>query len=98
MHKIPDEIMVLHRCDVPCCVNPAHLFLGTNDDNMADMVAKKRDRKARGEDSGNVKLKEADVIHIRRSGISNRELAAMYGVDTSNISRIKTRNTWAWLK
>lgn len=38
--EIPDDMLVCHTCDVPSCINPAHMFLGTNADNLADMAVK----------------------------------------------------------
>jgi hypothetical protein len=52
--EVPDGMMVLHRCDNRRCVNPSHLFLGSNQDNVDDMV--KKDRQARGEKNGRSKL------------------------------------------
>lgn len=79
--EIPNKMCVLHRCDNPACVNPDHLFLGTMNDNMQDMIAKGRDRKAtgdksasrlhpetrcRGENKPAAKLKSVDIPVIRR--------------------------------
>ena len=77
--EVPAGLQVLHRCDNPPCCNPAHLFLGTPGDNMADKVAKGRqakgatsgahskpDRRPRGELHGNAVLSDADVATIRR--------------------------------
>src|SRR5438552_10251708 len=58
--KPPEDIDVLHKCDTPCCVNPNHLFLGTDSDNLRDMYSKHR-RTQRGVANGNNKLTENDV-------------------------------------
>ena len=44
---VPAKLHICHKCDTPCCVNPEHLFLGTNADNLRDMSAKCRGRKSR---------------------------------------------------
>ncbi len=80
---------VLHRCDVPACVNPDHLFLGSQADNVAD-----RDRKGR---SGSAKLSEADVTAIRRavaSGEQQCSVASRHRVSQSAVSLIVTQKTW----
>jgi hypothetical protein len=86
---IPEGLWVLHKCDVPCCVNPEHLFLGTQQDNMDDMHAKKRERHPVGIEHGRTKLTEADVRAIRADSRSSRQLAKLYGVDKTNILAIK---------
>lgn len=91
---IPDETpFVLHRCDNPPCVNPAHLFLGTHDDNMHDMIGKGR-RRTPVERRG--KLSEADVRRIKAllGRVSVYELAKFFGVSARNIRGIKTGRIW----
>lgn len=95
---IPQGMHVLHKCDVPSCVNPDHLFLGTQGDNMRDMASKGRQRGgARGERQGSAKLSAADVRMIRRMAESatQREIAEIFGIDRSNVSLIITRKAWA---
>lgn len=89
---IPDGLLVLHRCDNPTCVNPDHLFLGTNDDNMADRQAKTR--QARGERAGRARLKEAAVRDIRSSPASTKELAQKYSVAPETIKGVRSGRTW----
>ena len=84
---------VLHSCDNPCCCNPAHLRLGTQAENMADMNSK--GRRARGSNNGNVKLTEQDVLEIRAiRGMTHREIADIYGVSNNNIGLIRNRRIW----
>jgi hypothetical protein len=88
---------VLHRCDNGLCCNPSHLFLGTNEDNMRDMVAKRRAAQHAGVDNGRARLTEADVIAIRQAranGVTRSRLAAAYGVTPENIGAIANGKTW----
>lgn len=105
--RIPNGLLVLHRCDNPGCVNPAHLFLGTHADNVADKMAKGRQAKGevlakhrrllRGERNNNAKLTNEQVLSIRSSRASLRDLAAQYDVAESAISRIRNGKRWGHL-
>lgn len=94
--EIPKGMFVCHTCDVRRCVNPAHLFLGTQADNMADMVAK--GRQSRGAAHGKSKLNEEKILEIRSlwaSGLmSGIALSRMYGVSKGAISFIVNRKSW----
>lgn len=96
-HKgvIPAGLCILHKCDVPSCVNPDHLFAGTKRDNLVDMYRKGRGRPPRGEGCHNHRLTEAQVCEIRSSDKSARFLGAKYGVSHTAIIRIKSRRKWA---
>jgi hypothetical protein len=89
---IPDGMRVCHKCDCPPCINPAHLFLGTDADNQADCAAKGRAR--RGASNGRAVLTEDDVRAIRLSSDTQEILAAMYGVHQGTISDAKTGKRW----
>jgi len=95
---IPKGMCVLHHCDNKACVNPAHLFLGTNADNSRDMTEK--ERQARGEANGESKLTEQDIHEIRvflDAGYIQSEIAEGYGVGHVAIHYIKTGYRWGWL-
>jgi len=94
--KIPDGLFVCHHCDNRCCVNPDHLFVGTNEDNIADMVAKGRQARVSGSQNGSARLSAADVIAIRNArGIKQKELARQYGITQGQVSAIQLRKKWA---
>ena len=95
---IPHGQQVLHDCDNPPCCNPAHFFLGTQAENMADMNAKGRHIK--GEDVNFAKLTEEQAIEIIRraaEGERHKALGAEFGVDKNQISRIVRGVRWAHL-
>jgi DNA invertase Pin-like site-specific DNA recombinase len=97
---------VCHHCDTSICVNPNHLFVGTNAENEADKVKKGRQsrgekhRKAlqhldrKGEASPTAKLNWEKVKQIRASKESQRKVAKKYGVSQTVISNIKLEKTW----
>lgn len=95
----PPHIKVCHRCDTPACVNPAHLFLGTQADNVADMVAKGRQRGGGllGSAHPRARLDEQSVSDIRlilSTGVPQRPIARLYGVSPMTISRIASNKLW----
>lgn len=84
--------LVCHSCDNPSCVNPAHLFLGTIQDNMDDRNAK--GRQARGEKNAPAKLTEAEVRAIRADERGCKKLSKAYGVHEGTIMSIRRGTTW----
>lgn len=95
---VPNGMHVLHRCDNPSCVNPAHLFLGTHTDNMHDMFRKGRRRIVRGKEQGTAKLDDEGVLAIRAkyaAGVRQVDLAAEFGIDQTTVSKIVLRKAWA---
>lgn len=92
--SIPDGLCVLHKCDVPACVNPDHLFLGTKADNSADMIIKGRQKT--GEQLPQSKLTWAQIDAIRRCSLTHKEIATLCGVSTGHISIIKNDLLWRY--
>jgi hypothetical protein len=94
---VPEGKFVLHKCDVPACVNPEHLYIGVRDDNARDMF--QRGRSARGERSHTAKLTDKDVMEIRRlkGKFTAEELGARYGVTASNIYHVQSGVVWKHL-
>ena len=94
---IPRGLVVRHTCDVRCCVNPDHLSVGTQKQNVHDMI--ERGRSVRGEQSPKAVLTGSQVREIRRlrGVVFQRELAERFGVTRQAISDIHTNRTWAWM-
>ena len=96
------SLCVLHKCDNRKCINPDHLFLGTRDENMKDMVSK--NRQAKGIDNGTNKLSEIDVIEIKKT-LSEKiykglitQLSKKYKVSRAVIYDIKNGKSWSHIQ
>ena len=96
--EITQNMFVCHKCDNRICVNPKHLFLGTNKDNMLDMVKKKRSNKLKGSKHGMSKLNESNILEIRKmlnNGLTVTEIGKQFGVGPNAIYNIKHGKKWS---
>lgn len=93
------ELNVCHSCDDTLCCNPHHLWVGTQMDNLRDMIRKGRrvQGDVRGAKNGRAILNEEQVIFIRQSSLPVSALAQQYGVMAATISAIKTGRNWKHL-
>ena len=93
--EIPDRMCVLHRCDVTFCVNPDHLFIGSQADNVAD--CKRKRRHTYGEGQWQAKLTDVNIQHIRRltaEGRTQASIARRFDVGKSTIRDVTKGRTW----
>jgi hypothetical protein len=105
--EIPEGLVICHRCDVPRCVNPAHLFIGTGADNQQDMTAKGRGTGGRkmpvhsGIKNSQARLTERNVREIRKLiklGLSHRKIGQLFGVTGAQIGHIAHGRAWSYLE
>ena len=88
---------VLHRCDNRACVNPDHLFIGDQRENIRDMMAKGRKAQQKGAANSGAKLSDDQVIAIRGDTRAQAEIGKDYGITQSLVSYIKSRRLWGHL-
>lgn len=95
---IPNRLNILHRCDNPPCCNPAHLWPGTDQDNVDDMMAKRRNKVFVGTQNRSAKVTEDDIPVIRalyaQGNLSQQKIGVLYGVSDVTVSYIIHRKTW----
>jgi hypothetical protein len=93
---IPPEHVVMHTCDQPYCVNPEHLLLGTQEDNIRDMMAKGRNNQPKGVDHVHTKV-TIELIRragkLRRNGFTTVEIASLLDVGVSTVSHMLVANS-----
>lgn len=93
-NELKEDDCLLHKCDNRKCVNPDHLFVGTRADNNYDKT--KKGRQAKGEKLG--KLRECDILEIRRSCEDSKVLAEKYKVSWGHINKVRGERAWYHVK
>jgi len=93
---IPKDKFALHTCDIKCCVNPDHIFIGNQKENMADKVHK--NRQAKGEKHGRHKLTEKQAMEIKFSTNPPIDLAKKFNCSITTIRQIKSGLYWKHLR
>lgn len=91
------EHLALHKCDNRRCINPHHLYLGTNADNAKDMIDRNRSAVPSGEKSVKAKLTESQAAAILGDSRTHTVIAKSYGIAPSTVSAIKARRHWKHL-
>lgn len=101
IHAVPPKHVVCHKCDNPPCVNPDHLFCGTQADNVKDCLSKGRMVCHRGEKHGMCKLKQDQVLEIisrYKAGERSDALGKEFGVNPRFAERVSKGVAWKWLQ
>lgn len=95
---VPEGLNVLHTCDYRPCINPDHLFVGTTQDNIDDMISKGRDG-FKGVRNGRCLLTEEQVAEIKKllKNYSQQHIADKYNVSRPTIAAIKSGRNWGQL-
>jgi hypothetical protein len=91
----PGDMLALHSCDNPSCVNPAHLRWGTSDENTADRVSRGRTVAPLGTSHYRAKLTPEKVRHIRSSPLGYKSLARQLGVNRKTVQQVRSGKTWS---
>lgn len=95
--KLDDKLLVLHKCDVPACINPDHLYMGTYKNNMEDCV--RRGRFASRDRKPNAKLKSTDIQTIKNlyfaEKLTHKEIAHVYKVSIRLIGDVVNEKRWS---
>ena len=98
--EIPQGMQVNHRCHNRSCINPEHLYIGTQTENMKDMKDAGRENRATGERNGNARLTKGMVLSIKlllKEGKKSKEIASVFGVAPTTVSAIKNKKIWLGL-